>query len=75
MITEKNKKVIKDTEDWAVLPFDEEEDQARWTRLIEETDELIEEAAQLESVHGKLLSENKLSEIQFTNEELEDEVF
>lgn len=75
MQTKKNKEVIEDTEDWAVLPFDEAEDQARWTRLIEETDELIKEAAQLESVHGKLLSENKLSEIQFTNEEIEDEVF
>lgn len=75
MQTEKDKEVIEDTEDWAVLPFDEAEDQARWTRLIEETDELIKEAAQLESVHGKLLSENKLSEIQFTNEEIEDELF
>ena len=75
MQTEKNKKVTEDTEDWAVLPFDEAEDQARWTRLIEETDELIKEAAEMESVHGQLLTENKLSDLKLKEKLSEDELF
>ena len=75
MQTEKNKEVIEDTEDWAVLPFDEAEDQARWTRLIEETDELIKEAEEMESVHGQLLTENKLSDLKLKEKLSEDELF
>jgi hypothetical protein len=62
-------------EDWAIIPFDEAEDEARWTRLIEETDQLIEDAAALEAAHGKLLMENKLSDIKRIMKPTEDELF
>ena len=75
MQTEKNRKVIEDTEDWAVLPFDEAEDLVRWTRLIEETNELIKEAEEMESVHDQLLTENKLSDLKFKEKLFEDELF
>ncbi len=60
--TEKNKEEVSRDEDWAIIPFDEAEDQARWTKLIEETDQLIKETQKLEAVHGKLLMENKISD-------------
>ena len=75
MQIEKDKEVIEDTEDWAVLPFDEAEDQERWTRLIEETDELIKEAEEMESVHGQLLTENKLSDLKLKEKQSEDVPF
>ena len=62
-------------EDWAIIPFDEAEDDARWSKLIEETDKLIEETKNLEAVHGKILMENKLSDIVFSEEEFEDDPF
>lgn len=60
---EKNKEATVETEDWAIIPFDEAEDNARWAELIEETDKLIAEAAELESSYGKILTMNKLSDI------------
>lgn len=71
----KNKEVIDDSNDWAVLPFDEAEDEERWTKLIEETDNLIAETQDLEANHGEILMENKLSEINSSQKEAEDEVF
>ncbi len=64
-------------EDWAIIPFDEAEDEARWTRLIEETDQLIEESSALEAAHGRILMENKLSDIKpkVKRAEIEDELF
>lgn len=50
--------------DWAVLPFDEAEDETRWDKLIKETEELEGEVARHEAVHGKLLMEEPFSEIQ-----------
>lgn len=47
-------------EDWAVLPFDEREDDERWDKLIAETDELVERAAALESVGGEITTEENL---------------
>ena len=73
--TEKNKEAASENEDWAVLPFDEAEDDARWAKLIEETDELITEAQAMEAVHGPLLMENKLSDLKTSESEAEDHPF
>ncbi len=73
--TEEKKEAVSNAQDWAIIPFDEAEDEARWTRLIEETDKLIEEAAELEAVHGELLTENKLSDIEFSEKQPDDELF
>ena len=73
--TEEKKEAVSNAQDWAIIPSDEAEDEARWTRLIEETDKLIEAAAELEAVHGELLTENKLSDIEFSEKQPEDELF
>ncbi len=73
--TEKNNEAAGKTEDWAVLPFDETADDARWTKLIEETDGLIKKAEELEAVHGPLLMETKLSDLEFSDEQPEDVPF
>ena len=75
--TEKNKEAVGKTEDWAIIPFDEAEDDARWTKLIEETDQLIRETEEFEAVHGKILMENNLSDfaIKETDQEREEELF
>lgn len=72
---EKNKEAESNEEDWAIIPFIEAEDDARWSKLIEETDQLIEETRDLEAVHGKILMENKLSDIVISQEETEDDPF
>jgi len=72
---EKNKEAESNEEDWAIIPFIEAEDDARWSKLIEETDQLIEEMRDLEAVHGNILMENKLSEIVISEEETEDDPF
>ncbi len=73
--TEKNKQAADESQDWAVLPFDEAEDDARWAKLIEETDELIKDAEAMEAVHGPLLMENKLSDLKTSESEAEDNPF
>lgn len=75
MQVKKDKEVIEESEDWAVLPFDQAEDDARWTRLIEETEELIKEAEEMKAVHGELLTENKLSDLELTEKQSEDVPF
>jgi hypothetical protein len=72
---EKNKEAVGSREDWAIIPFDEAEDDARWEQLIEETDKLIEETEEMEAAHGKILMENKLSDIELKKEEIEDAPF
>lgn len=72
---EKDKEAANKTEDWAILPFDEAEDDARWTRLIEETDKLIEKTKEAEKLYGVLLTENKLSDLVTAEKETEDELF
>ncbi|MDQ3087428.1 MAG: hypothetical protein M3Q78_02390 [Acidobacteriota bacterium] len=72
---EKNKQAADKTEDWAVIPFDEAEDDARWTRLIEQTDDLIKEAEKMEADYGILLTENKLSDLKTSDEQAEDAPF
>ncbi len=72
---EKNKQAADKTEDWAILPFDEAEDDARWTRLIEQTDDLIKEAEKMEADYGVLTTENKLSDLKTSDEQTEDDPF
>jgi hypothetical protein len=72
---EKNEEAADKTEDWAVIPFDEAEDDARWSKLIEETDKLIQETEVLEAAHGKILMENKLSDIKVTRVDILDDLF
>ena len=75
MQIEKDKEDAKESNDWAVLPFDEAEDEARWTRLIEETNELIADAEKTSNLYGELLTENKLSDIGYREKPDEDELF
>lgn len=75
MPIEKDKEVAQGSNDWAILPLDEAEDDARWARLIEETDELIKEAEGMESVDGELLTENKLSDLKLKEKQPEDVPF
>lgn len=51
-------------EDWAVLPFDEAEDDERWARLSAEMDDLEKEVDAHEAVHGKILMEEDFSHFQ-----------
>lgn len=62
-------------QDWAVLPFDEAEDDARWEKLIAETDELIKEAEQLEAEYGMLSMKNKITDLKPSERQIEDELF
>lgn len=62
--TKKTEKVVGNTEDWGVMPFDEAEDETRWDKLIKETEELEREVARHEAVQGKMLMEEPLTEIQ-----------
>ena len=74
--TEKIKEAMGEDEDWAVLPFDEAEDDARWAKLNLEIDELAENVASYEAVFGKILMKNNLSEIQTEALEVDsDELF
>ena len=73
--TKKNKEAAGKTEDWAIIPFDEAEDDARWSKLIEETDKLIADVEEMEAVHGEILMENKLSDIKTKEEVTEDDPF
>jgi hypothetical protein len=51
-------------EDWAILPFDETEDDERWARLSAEMDELEKEVDAHEAVHGKILMKEDFSRFQ-----------
>ena len=62
--TEKIKEAVsEEDEDWAVLPFDDAEDDERWAKLGIELDELAEDVARHEAVFGKILMKKSLSEI------------
>ncbi|HQU82386.1 MAG TPA: hypothetical protein PKY59_04635 [Pyrinomonadaceae bacterium] len=73
--TKKNKEADNKTVDWAIIPFDEAEDEARWSQLIEDTDKLIVETEEMEAAHGEILMENKLSDMKIAEEEAEDAPF
>lgn len=57
---ENTKKAAGKDEDWAVLPFDEAEDDARWAKLSQEMDELIEKTESTEKLTGTILMEEDL---------------
>lgn len=59
-MTENTKSVEEENEDWAVFPFDEAEDERRWDKLIEETDELIRKTESTEAIYGKILLDEDL---------------
>lgn len=71
---EEIKKAVGEDEDWAVLPFDEAEDDERWAKLDLELDELAENVASHEAVFGEILMKQDLSEVKFEveNEETDD---
>ncbi len=58
---ENTKKAASNDEDWAILPFDEAEDDARWAKLSQEMDELIEKTESTEKLTGTILMEEDLS--------------
>ncbi len=58
---ENTKKAADKNEDWAIIPFDEAEDDARWARLSQEMDELIEKTESTEKLTGTILMEEDLS--------------
>ena len=61
---EKTKKADGKDEDWAIIPFDEAEDDERWAKLISETEELEKKVASHEAVFGTILMEADLSRFQ-----------
>ena len=61
--TKKSNESGEENEDWAVLPFDEAEDEKRWARLSAEMDELEKEVDAHEAVHGKILMEEDFSRL------------
>ncbi len=64
-------------EDWAVFPFDEAEDDERWSRLSSEMDELAKKVADTEAEFGEvLLMDETLSDIPAeTNQEESEDPF
>lgn len=60
----KTKDEINTAEDWAILPFDEKEDDERWARLAGEMDELEKKVASHEAIFGTILMEENLSQFQ-----------
>ena len=78
---ENTKKAADTNEDWAIIPFDEAEDDARWAKFSQEMDELIEKTESTEKLTGTILMEEDLSrfvseksQIQ-QDESAEDELF
>lgn len=59
--TKKTNEPGDENEDWAVLPFDEAEDDARWAQLSAEMEEFEKEVDAHEAVHGKILMEEDFS--------------
>ena len=59
--TENTKKAADKDEDWAILPFDEAEDDARWAKLSQEIDALIEKTESTEKLTGPILMDEDLS--------------
>ena len=59
--TKKTNEPGDENEDWAVLPFDEAEDEKRWARLSAEMEEFEKEVDAHEAIHGKILMEEDFS--------------
>jgi hypothetical protein len=69
----KMKKTVSEDEDWAILPFNEAEDDKRWAKLIEETDQLEKKVAELEEHYGqKILMNEPLREVDTEDDSGED---
>ncbi len=62
------KKAAGEDEDWAVLPFDETEDDERWAKLELELDELAENVASHEAVFGEISMKQDLNEVKTKDE-------
>ncbi len=61
-------------EDWTIFPFDEAEDDERWSRLSSEMDELAKNVADTEAEFGEvLLMEETLSDIPAADNQEESE--
>ncbi len=73
--TKKINEAVGKDEDWAVLPFDEAEDNERWAKLANELDELAENVASHEAVFGEILMKENLPEIKSEKEEETDDPF
>lgn len=58
---EKTKRTDVENEDWAILPFDEAEDDARWSKLSNEMDELLEKTISTEKLTGTILMKEDLN--------------
>lgn len=58
---EKTKRTDVENEDWAILPFDEAEDDARWAKLSNEMDELLEKTISTEKLTGTILMKEDLN--------------
>lgn len=58
---EKTKRTDAQNEDWAILPFNEAEDDARWAKLSIEMDELLEKTVSTEKLTGTILMKEDLS--------------
>lgn len=58
---EKTKQTHARNEDWAILPFNEAEDDARWAKLSDEMDELLEKTVSTEKLTGTILMKEDLS--------------
>lgn len=78
---ENTKKAVDKDEDWAIIPFDEAEDDARWAKLSQEMDELIEKTESTEKLTGTILMKEDLSRFVSeksqteSDESAEDELF
>lgn len=59
--TKKTNEPGDENEDWAILPFDETEDDARWAQLSAEMGKFEKAVDAHEAVHGKILMEEDFS--------------
>lgn len=62
-------------EDWAILPFNEAEDDKRWTKLIRETEALKKDAARSEKNSGEISAIDLLNDFQMSTVNEDDELF
>jgi hypothetical protein len=68
-VIEKTKQTDVENEDWAILPFDEAEDDARWAKLTNEMDELLEKTISTEKLTGTILMKEDLNRFASTESE------
>ncbi len=77
---EKTKRTDARNEEWAILQFDEAEDDARWAKLSNEMDELLEKTISTEKLTGTILMKEDLNrfaahELESVEAEEEDQLF